>query len=218
MSQPKPTKEQEQALKNVLEDECLTWESEKEPLTEKICDFFVYTCWYKIRSAYSEVKWLFQRIFRKNHLSDLDTWNCGFDIARDSLKKIKAFRAMNRHGHPGTLNSMEEWDKILDEIILKLDLWIRLSDGDDYEAMCIEHGWEYPYAKKIENKSVEYVFRRKDGSCTLSGDLDYDIKNPDYTYCSRQVSYSNNKASKELQQKAEKGFLLFTKWLPNMWD
>jgi len=47
MSQQKPTKEQEEALKDVLEDECLTWESEKEPLTEKIHDFFVYTCWYK---------------------------------------------------------------------------------------------------------------------------------------------------------------------------
>jgi len=36
MTQPKPTKEQEEALKDVLENECLTWESEKEPLTEKI--------------------------------------------------------------------------------------------------------------------------------------------------------------------------------------
>jgi hypothetical protein len=47
-----------------------------------------------------EVKYFFQRIFRKNHLSDVEVWECGFDIAKYSLKKIKAFRAMNRQGYP----------------------------------------------------------------------------------------------------------------------
>jgi len=180
MSQQKPTKEQEEALKDVLEDECPALEFKKELLTEKIHDFFVYICWYRIRSVYFEVKYLFQRIFRKNHLSDIEIWECGFDVAKYSLKKIKAFRAMNRHGHPGNLNSMEEWDKILDEIILKLDLWIKLSEHDDYEAMCIEHSWEYPYAKKIEHKSVGYVFNGKDGSCIwsdgLKGKANYEIE------------------------------------------
>jgi len=103
MSQPKPTKEQEEALKDVLEDECLLWESEKEPLTEKIHDFFVYTCGHRIRSAYSEVKWLFQRIFRKNHLSDLDIWNCGFDIARVSYSNNKAREELQQKAEEGFL-------------------------------------------------------------------------------------------------------------------
>jgi hypothetical protein len=44
----------------------------------------------------------------------------------------------------------------LDEIILKLELWIKFSEHDDYESMCVEHGWEYPFTKKIEYKSVDF--------------------------------------------------------------
>jgi|GEM_PF-5238212 len=36
MIQPKPTKEQEETLKEILEDECLAWDFEEESLTEKI--------------------------------------------------------------------------------------------------------------------------------------------------------------------------------------
>jgi len=35
---------------------------------------------------------------------------------------------------------------------------------------------------------------------------------------SPRLLHINNRAREELQQKAEEGFLLFTKWLPNMWD
>ena len=218
MNNQKPTKEQEEALKTVLEDECFTWGFEKEPLTEKIQDFFVYTIWGRIQSAYRKAKYLFQKIFRKSHLSDMENWECAFLIAKDSLRRVKSYRAMNRHGHPGNLNSMEEWDKILDEIILKLELWIMLSDHDDYEAMCTEHGWEYPYTKKIENKSVNYIFRDKDDSSLYTSELDYDIKDTNYTYSHRHVIYYNSKALEELNKKAEEGLSLFAKWLPCMWD
>jgi hypothetical protein len=216
----KPTKEQEEALKDVLENECwaLFPEFEEEPLTEKIHDFFVYAICGRIRTAYFKVKCFFQRTFRKSHMDDLNIWVCNLSIVTDSLKKVKAFRAMNRHGYPNDLNNMEEWDKILDEIILKLELWIKLFENDGYESMCIEHGWEYPWTKRIEYKSVSYVFNGKDGSSVSTEDLDYDIKNLDYAYCGRQVSYFNGKAYKDLHQMAEEGLLLFAKWLPNMWD
>jgi len=218
MIQPKPTKEQEEALKNVLEDECFAWGSGEKSLTEKINDFFIYTIWHKISSAGYEVKYFFQRIFRKSHLADMDNWECVYYIVKDALRRVKSFRASNRHGHPGSLNSMEEWDKILDEIILKLELWFKLFAGGDYESMCIEHGWEYPRAKKIENKSVDYLFEGKDGTGVQTDDLDYDIKNPDYTYRGRQVLYYNAKAFEELQKIADEGLQLFAKWLPGMWD
>jgi hypothetical protein len=206
MSGQKPTKEQEYALKDVLEDECLAWQGKGRSIRSRI------------RSACSGTKSLFQRIFRKNHLSDIDNWECVFCIVRDSLKRVKAFRAANRYGHPKVLGSMEEWNKILDEIILKLEFWIKFSENDGYELMCIEHGWDHPYAKKIEHKSVRYVFEAKDGSSIHTDDLDYDIKNPGYAYSCRQVVYYNVKAYEELQKKAEDGLLLFAKWLPSMFD
>jgi hypothetical protein len=218
MNNQKPTKEQEEALKDVLEDECLTWEFEETSILEKIHDFFVYKIWGRVHSAYCEAKYLSQKIFRKSHLSDMDNWECAFCIAKDSFRRVKTYRAMNRHGYPGSLNNIEEWDEILDEIILKLELWIKLSEIDGYESMCKEHGWEYPYAKKIENKYVDYIFEGKDGSSVHTWELDYDIKNPDYTYSKRHVGYFNSKALEELNQKAKEGLLLFAKWLPDMWD
>ncbi|MDR2582138.1 MAG: hypothetical protein LBC75_01490 [Fibromonadaceae bacterium] len=49
------------------------------------------------------------------------------------------------------------------------------------------------------------------------GDLDYDVKNSDYTYCERQVSYFSKEAYEEMQKRAEEGLLLLAKWLQWMW-
>lgn len=58
---------------------------------------------------------------------DTEVWNLDSTIIQFALPRIKTLKEI-KHGWPGALSSPEEWDKILDKIILAFETYIK-TDG-----------------------------------------------------------------------------------------
>lgn len=65
---------------------------------------------------------------RKRKIKDVDTWNLDYNIARYTLPLLKRFKEL-KNGFPARLESMEEWDEILDKIIWSLEEIVNDEDG-----------------------------------------------------------------------------------------
>jgi hypothetical protein len=116
-----------------------------------IKSFFYNLYWYKIRQTVF-------KIFRKNHLSDLELWNPYVYIAKRALPLLQAYRNSERHGYPSAFSEWDEnamtkekyeeyknlpeydaqkiygggpeaWDKVLDEMIFALEYAVYESNG-----------------------------------------------------------------------------------------
>lgn len=51
-----------------------------------------------------------------------EVWNTDNTIARLIVPRLKAFRALDKHGYPGDVNSEEAWHKIIDKMIYAFEL------------------------------------------------------------------------------------------------
>lgn len=75
------------------------------------------------------IKWKFQRLFRG--YSDCDLWGLPEHFSKFLLKRLKAFRKMEKHGVPGCLvqsekngdidEAAEKWNTIIDKMIYAFD-------------------------------------------------------------------------------------------------
>lgn len=72
-------------------------------------------------------KWKSQRDERG--FDDTELWNLDLTIANFILPRLKVFREQT-NGYPSKFNAMEEWTKILDEIIEGLELYKDKFDWD----------------------------------------------------------------------------------------
>lgn len=62
-----------------------------------------------------KIKWFFQRLFRG--YSDYDLIDYGEFICQKILPSLKAWVAHERYGYPLDFESLEDWNKVLDEIV-----------------------------------------------------------------------------------------------------
>lgn len=71
--------------------------------------------------------------FRKQRLSrgfdDTELWNLDLTFAKFMLPRLKEFRKKTC-SYPSELNNIDEWNKILDEMIEGLQLWTKHFDWD----------------------------------------------------------------------------------------
>jgi len=76
-------------------------------------------------------KWLEQRLTRG--FDDTELWNLDHTILQFIEPRLKAFAAgaANR-GYPGNVNSAEEWQEMLDEMIFAVD-WYLDEDKEEWE-------------------------------------------------------------------------------------
>ena len=110
------------------------------------------------------VKYFFQKIFRKNHISDIEMWNCYVYLAKFILPRLKAFRTQDIHGFPDDVNSisnsrivaakddeqfkegLEEWLEIIDEMIFAFEYALYGDSSDkNEEKFYIKYFGENPY-------------------------------------------------------------------------
>lgn len=77
----------------------------------------------EIRYFFRKIKWIFQKIFRG--YNDVDLWNLNYHLAELILKRLKAFRKMDKNGvpaefapkhHEGEID-MAAWNEALDKMI-----------------------------------------------------------------------------------------------------
>ena len=66
-----------------------------------------------------QIKWFFQRIFRG--YSDYDLIDYDQFVCKKILKSLKGWVKHERYGFPDEVGSMEEWNKILDDIVFAVE-------------------------------------------------------------------------------------------------
>jgi len=106
---------------------------------------------------FKEIKWFYQRVTRG--YSDRDLW-CPYEyLGGIIIKTLTAYKNLKKTGHPANLNSVEEWDAILDKMV---DGFIGLLDLDDNSGLIEEYLQVKndvvlldEWVKKIEKKETE---------------------------------------------------------------
>ena len=78
----------------------------------------------------------------KNDYPIDEVWNTYHTIARIVVPRLKAFRALDKHGHPSDFTSMEAWHKVLDKMIYAFELNANApGPSTDQEAKDFEEGF-----------------------------------------------------------------------------
>jgi hypothetical protein len=119
-----------------------------------------------------------------------DLWNIYFYIIRKMYPIIKEYYYLDKMSYPASMNSVDEWNDIIKEILFacQLELYIdeELSKKDKKEF-------------EIEYKNVKCIDSAMDfHMCKYSSKKEYNIK--------------------KLLDRQQKGFELLGKYLSNLWD
>jgi len=89
--------------------------------------------YWAISSFVWKIRYLLQKIFRSYHLSNLELFDLDVYLSKLISKKLKAFKASARCSFPCSVESFEEWDKILDKMIYGFDYFLYTDfDIDKY--------------------------------------------------------------------------------------
>ena len=166
----------------------------------------------RLKKLLNNVKWFFQRVFRKNHISDIETWECNHYLAKFILPRLKALRKQELFCYPpddvssisvsktvADENSKEDkenlaaWYNKIDEMIFAFE-YALYEDSTDKNStdFYIRYYGEDPYEKF--NKDFD------------AGTLNFNDENVNYEIV--------NKA----HQRALKGFELFGKYFLYLYD
>lgn len=119
------------------------------------------------RKIFLHVKWFFQRVFRG--YSDYDLIDYGEFVCKKILPSLKAWIAHERYGYPESAGSLENWNKILNEI-----LWAVEETATEKNEEEIYTHWEATGMTKEERRDAVYRVweRRKEGMKLLGKYLD----------------------------------------------
>lgn len=90
---------------------------------EKVCYELMYNRHYPLK----QLRHYYQRI--KYGVSDMDCWSLDYYLSKVISKGC---RTIKKHtcGYPCSLESMEQWEKILEEIAWTFDTKIKIGDMD----------------------------------------------------------------------------------------
>jgi hypothetical protein len=207
------SREEEKALENILEEETpffLFSDDEDNELNDKKHSYglFHFIPW-RIRGIYYSTKYMIQRIFRPNHLSDMESWNLNLTMAKWIYPRLKFFIKKKRNGYPGIFSEYnknewkdkdqydkaikegkhlgggaEAWEEILQEIIFAFE-WIiyyeNYRNEKQRDKFCKKWNIKNPHEKRIENKKVDYVYKSLEPGFAgcISDDPELDKKEPE---------------------------------------
>jgi len=193
-------------------------------IKEYIVDFF--------KDTYRFFKYLFQKIFRKNHLSNRDIWGTCYNMAPYILKRLEAFYNLDLMGVPfdfvdydeneGAWNSYEDykasgvvgggeeaWKATIGEMIFAF-YFLLAGESEKWRKKFVEKyglDWE---AETPENLTTLTFYETEDGRIIIpSTDTQTD---PAWKAVSTSQFYSNTKMLAECSARAQKGFELFGKY------
>ena len=161
----------------------------------------------RIKNILYNIKYFFQKIFRKNHISDIEMWNCYVYLAKFILPRLKAFRTQKIHGYPNDINSISNSRTVAaedDEQFKKeLDNWLKIIDEMIF-------AFEYAlYGDSLDKNGAHFYLK-------YFGEDPYkDILINDAYYKRNENEW---KIIKEAHNRALKGFEYFGKYFLHLWD
>jgi hypothetical protein len=215
---------------------------EEETKLEKI-KFFFKVRWWRIKDKYYNVKQFMQKVFRKNHIPDIEIWNLYSFMAPYILKRLEAFKAAKRVGYPSHFSEYNEhewssreeydeavrkgdmlgggkqvWEDYLDKMIFAFDYIVYYDSYDNREYFLNKYNLEDPHAKKLKNRKESYVYELEDGSTMMTEQSPEEIDRKYKKYLGKGASYLNVELEREIAERMQEGFELFGKFFTNLWD
>jgi hypothetical protein len=206
----------------------------------------VSKCNYIVHDLPCEIKYFFQKILRKEHVSDCDFWSLDFHLAKIIYPKLKYFRNSKRSGYPIDFSEFDnggwrtkkeyeeeiksgkitgggsdEWDRTLDKILFSF-AW-RLSDG--YVLNKKDFRWMHRQIGVILKEKREKILGDKKQKTKKLlklatkeiDELILDWKNSNYKKYSIYNSYSR-KLHRKMESIAYEYSKLFGKYFWSLWD
>jgi hypothetical protein len=182
---------------------------------------FLSACW---RHFYGwtpifKLRMIAQRLLRANHLSDLENWECFHYMSRDILRRLRAFKKMERHGYPHKYSENDDDDPNYDEARASgkivgggPDAWER-----DINEMIL--GFEY-VAEVMDDlndskKSREWYIKNYGESPYEQSDSNIKqtkINGKDHTF------YMNNELLNKIDDDYRRRLRLFGEMMTALWD
>ncbi len=199
---------------------------------------------HRLPDFFRNIKWGFQRLYRKHGCGDIDLWGLDTHLAKIILPKLIAFRSQDLHGHPMDFSDWEEgglgitkeeydeaakrgefvgggheaWLKTIDEMIFAFE-YLLYADGFDKKQKKFyeKYGYKDPYRETDDNLTWGYTYKTKDGNHCSSNESNLEEKEG-YTLIGKYKSYHDMNTLREVGIRAKKGFELFGKYFMNLWD
>ncbi|MCL2211681.1 MAG: hypothetical protein FWB95_07155 [Treponema sp.] len=140
------------------------------------------------------LRMFFQKVFRKNHISDIETWNSYTYMSKLILPHLKAYKKEKRFGYPsefseyedtsGRWNSKEEydqaikdgtligggyeaWEEALDKIIFAVEYTVYEAFNEKkLKKLVIDKYGEFPWSDDLQ---CDYELLRKIETCVDEG-------------------------------------------------
>jgi hypothetical protein len=184
----------------------------------------------RVGQFFRNIKWSFQKIYRRNHASDCDLWGLDYHLAEVIYPKLKAFRNINLHGHPCDFSDedkengvpagevgggLEKWKETIDEMLFAFEFMFVDSDDKHYKKIIKEfkNKWGDWHEEKPENKQEMKWFQCKDKE-----NRDFISTEGEGEPVSQWDFYYDSKLHQQLAERAQKGLELFGKYFWNLWD
>ena len=118
--------------------------------------------WFE--TAFLEVKWFFQRLFRG--YSDYDLIDYGEFACQKLLPSLKAWVAHERHGYPSSFKDMEEWNEVLGKI-----LWAVEETATNKHEHDLYENWEKDGLTEDERREhIQSIWDRTEEGMKLLGE------------------------------------------------
>lgn len=200
--------------------------AKNEKLLEQLDDWaydhvpiWLYRLPTQVKSVYYGIKYFLQKVFRKNHLSDVNVWNAGYEMVKVIYPRLKAFIKLDQSGYPSIFSEYDDqsgwkskedydkakalgymvgggakkWEETLNEMLFACEHTI-YGDDDNKKSKAFYKKWnlEDPHAKIDSNKSESFF--------------------------SDEPFYYNVELAIEYSERAQKGFELLGKYILNIWD
>ncbi len=196
----------------------------------------------KLEYIYWQIRYFFQRLFRKNHLSDYDAFECVSSIVHKVYPLVKNYYETKRVGYPMDFIEWEEgcgytkeeyeeykqsgdilgggpeaWEKVLQEIIFAFEWFLCENNKKLKTKLKKENGdWE---AKLEKNKSCSFFRKIKDSdNSSLITDINELTDEEKASLKEKDIFYFDSDLYNSLQKRADAGFKLFGKYFQNLWD
>ena len=183
-----------------------------------------------------------QRTFRKNHLSDLNIWDTTSYMARDCLKRLRAFKAYERQGYPSDFcashsdyscspedyqrhieegsiigGGPERWEITIDHIIMALEYVAYVGD-EMYTKRAhewwVKHFGFSPHDEIDVNHDDRWV-KKEDLKDGINVGISQNPNNPEYEHT---VHYTNYELMRYADSVVRAGLINMAIYWQNLWD
>lgn len=188
-------------------------------------------------SWYWKCRYIIQKIYRNNHLSDLDEFECYSGLIKIILPRIEAFVKLNKHGTPifdnelSDIERAKKWDDILSKIQFSFEFFYQDS-FIDRKAKRLQAKIKRKYgdweAKTKENETYFFMVHDKDqklGTIKFSKEelTDENIEQLKQEKCERmglnqEPFYYDVELYNKISKEAVEGIKLFGEYFLNLWD